>query len=102
MSSNWNNNGRYHGGFPAAVKKRAEQELPKVCAHCGATNCPLRLDHIRNTARGGNNTIDNAQWLCDTCHDHKTRAEAAEGQAIRTAKRTLPKRPHPLDRMMPG
>lgn len=98
----WNRDGRRHTDFPTAVRRQAQRELPAQCAECRATNCPLRLDHIRNTARGGSNTLDNAQWLCDTCHDRKTRAEAAEGQAIRTAKRTLPKRPHPLDRMMPG
>lgn len=81
MSSNWNNNGRYHGGFPAAVKKRAEQELPKVCAHCGATHSPLWLDHTIPAAEGGPDTINNAQWLCTPCHDTKTKAEAARGRA---------------------
>lgn len=32
--SNWNRHGRYHGGFPASVRRQAERELPDHCAHC--------------------------------------------------------------------
>lgn len=98
----WNRDGRRHTDFPAAVRRQAQRQLPAQCAECRATNVPLELDHIIAGARGGSNTISNAQWLCVPCNTAKARIEAAEGSAIRNAKRTLPKRPHPLDRMMPG
>lgn len=80
MPSNWNNNGRYHGGFPPSVRRQAERELPKRCAHCGATNVRLWLDHIVNSAAGGPDIIDNAQWLCTPCHDTKTKKEQRAGR----------------------
>lgn len=96
----WNRGGRQHQHFPEAVRRQAKRDLPQQCAACGATD-DLQLDHIHAGAHGGSQTIDNAQWLCRTCNTAKARREAAAGQAIRTAKRTLPKRPHPLDRLMP-
>lgn len=93
--SNWNDNGRYHGGFPPAVRRQAERELPKVCAGCGAAHCRLWLDHIRNRASGGGETIDNAQWLCTPCHDAKSAAEARAGTAARAARGRHPVEAHP-------
>lgn len=93
--SNWNTNGRYHGGFPEAVKKQAEQDLPKRCAECGATDGPLWLDHIVPAAEGGPDTIDNAQWLCTRDHDAKTKAEAARGRARRASRGRYPIERHP-------
>jgi len=90
--SNWNNGGRYHGGFSASVHRQAERELEPNCADCGATDCRLWLDHIVNAAAGGPDTIDNAQWLCTQCHDRKTRAESTHG---RWGRRTRPPRTHP-------
>ena len=95
MASNWNNNGRYHGGFPASVRRQAERELPKHCAQCGATNVRLWLDHIVNAAAGGPDTIDNAQWLCTPCHDTKTRHEKQAAQAARAGRGRHPTETHP-------
>lgn len=91
----WNRGGRYHGGFPAPIRKAAERALPKRCNHCGATNCRLWLDHIIPRAEGGPNDLSNAQWLCTHCHDAKTRAEAARGRQRRTARGKPTPEPHP-------
>jgi hypothetical protein len=93
--SNWNNNGRQHGGFPATVHRQAERELPKQCAHCGAINVKLWLDHVINKAAGGPDTIDNAQWLCTPDHDAKTKAESAQGLRARAARNRHPAESHP-------
>ena len=93
--SNWNRDGRYHGGFPAAVQRQAKRKLPKCCAHCGATDVRLWLDHIVNAASGGPDTIDNAQWLCTDCHDTKTAAERASGQHRRANRGRHPAQAHP-------
>lgn len=90
--SNWNNNGRYHGGFPRAVHRQAERELDYRCAHCTRDDTRLWLDHIINKAAGGSDSLDNAQWLCGPCHDTKTKAEAAHA---RWGRRTRTPRQHP-------
>ena len=61
--SNWNRNGRYHGGFPTTIRRQAEHALPKHCNHCHRTDTRLWLDHITPAAEGGTNTIDNAAEL---------------------------------------
>ena len=94
MTTGWNRNGRRHQDFPAAVRRQAERDLPRQCAACTATD-DLQLDHIRASAHGGSQTIDNAQWLCRVCNGAKARREAAEGQAIRNAKRTRQPERHP-------
>lgn len=93
--SNWNRGGRYHGGFPTPVRRQAETELPKHCAHCHRHDCQLWLDHIIPAAEGGPDTIDNAQWLCTDCHDRKTKAESARGRARRRARGQHPTEAHP-------
>ncbi|MGZ9829876.1 HNH endonuclease [Tsukamurella ocularis] len=93
--SRWNDGGRYHGGFPASVRREARRALPMRCARCGAENVPLELDHIVNAAAGGPNDLSNAQWLCTGCHAAKTKTEAAEGLRAQRARLRLPDEPHP-------
>lgn len=59
------------------LKAQARKELEYRCAvpGCNATT-KLELDHIKNVARGGTHTIDNAQWLCIPHHREKTRKES--------------------------
>lgn len=92
--TNWNNGGRYTGGFPAKVKRQAQRALPRVCNGCDRSDVALTLDHIVPLAEGGTHTLSNAQWLCHPCHDRKTAAERARGQARRSAKR--PAETHPM------
>lgn len=97
--SNWNHAGRYHGGFPTSVHREAQRTLPKVCAHCGTEHGPFKLDHIINKASNPHapwiDTIQNAQWLCDPCHDTKTKTEAAVGRRARQARGRHPTERHP-------
>lgn len=93
--SNWNRHGRYHGGFPASVRRQAERELPDHCAHCHQSDTQLWLDHITPAAEGGSDDIDNAQWLCTPCHNRKTRSESARGQQRRSDRGRRPTEHHP-------
>lgn len=92
--SNWNRGGRHHGGFPAHIRRQATRDLPAECAHCGSGG-RLWLDHITPAAEGGTHDITNAQWLCTTCHDRKTRHEAARGQQRRAQRGRMPTEAHP-------
>ncbi len=97
--TNWNRDGRYHGGFPPTVHRQARRTLPMRCAQCGTDTVPLKLDHIVNKASNPHapwiDTIQNAQWLCDPCHDAKTKTEAAAGRRARHARRHRPTPRHP-------
>jgi hypothetical protein len=44
-----------------------EQELPKVCVFCGATD-DLSTDHLIPTNRGGDDSADNLVLTCRTCN----------------------------------
>lgn len=51
------------------AKQRADW-LSDTCARCGSTT-NLCLDHIIAVCRGGKNTRDNAQTLCQPCNNWK-------------------------------
>lgn len=87
--------GRTYKGFPRNVYREAQHTIPKRCAHCGATDVDLELDHIINHAAGGTDTIDNAQWLCGPCHTTKTNRERAAARAARTARGRYDPGTHP-------
>lgn len=93
--SNWNRHGRYHGGFPAHMRRQAAQDLPARCNHCGTDRDRLWLDHIIPAAENGPDTIDNAQWLCTHCHNRKTRSEATRGRQRRAQRGRRPTERHP-------
>lgn len=66
---------------PRAVRKRrlfnftAKQRVEWMtsnCKTCGTTE-NLCLDHILAVSRGGKNTLDNAQTLCQPCNNWKAR-----------------------------
>lgn len=44
--------------------------LGKKCVGCGST-IKLELHHIKPLIKGGENTIENLQVLCKSCHDRK-------------------------------
>jgi hypothetical protein len=68
---------------------------PDHCAQCGTTDTPLIQDHIINLAAHGEDTVDNMQWLCPTCHTTKSEAERRQGITRRSGKRKP--RAHPAD-----
>lgn len=41
------------------------------CLRCNRTDVELTQDHIKPLSRGGSNTIDNIQPLCETCNKSK-------------------------------
>ena len=59
------------------LRTKAKRQLDYRCQHCGAEE-HLELDHIVNVSRGGQDTLENLQWLCKRCHNVKTQLEAAE------------------------
>lgn len=94
-------NGSSRTSTPAwkALRKEARDAIPYECAWCmrdGKTNAePLVLDHIVPVAEGGQDELDNAQWICPGCHARKTSEETARGIARRKARRHLPVERHP-------
>ena len=85
---------------PHALQQACFRRDNWVCQGCGYVGRQrrgdLHADHIHNRARGGTDTLENLQTLCDDrCHRAKTQAEAREGK-----RRHLRKpRPHPADRL---
>lgn len=55
-------------------------------------------DHVVPVARGGPDTMANGQGLCGPCHDVKTRAEIAEGRALKSRRRRPDPHPGLVDR----
>ena len=60
--------------FPDSIKDAARSESGNKCVFCGkeTTRTPgpnqSNIDHAQAKARGGNNTIENAQNTCRTCN----------------------------------
>ena len=49
-----------------------------LCAHClanGLTRAATELDHVVALVNGGDNSEDNYQGLCKSCHADKTRTD---------------------------
>lgn len=71
--------------FTKAQKRTILQRDP-LCRAC-CNNPSTIADHIRPTAEGGTNTVDNGQGLCGGCHDRKTEQERLRGLARRPTRR---------------
>lgn len=87
------------------LREIAKVRLGYWCARCGAEGYQVRLelDHVTPVAEGGEDTLDNAQWLCATCHKPKTQAEAKRGRARKPPQRRSAKRKprmHPSDALL--
>lgn len=76
------------------VKAQAKKYLPRRCAVCGATE-GLELNHIIPTAEGGQDVLDNVEWLCEPHHAIETEQQKLRGIKRRAARRRLPVKPHP-------
>lgn len=98
MSGAWQ--GSHSSGFPPKMRQRILRRDP-VCRclgcpdHQGAscTNPSTEADHVVPVARGGDHSMLNGAGLCSGCHGHKTKADAAEGRALKSRKRPEPRHP---------
>lgn len=63
------------------IRKQALRVLPLTCAACGSqldrkaprhTPTSAELDHIVPHSRGGQDVIENVQWLCFPCNRSKS------------------------------
>jgi len=77
------------------VAAQARERDGHACTQCGAP--AHQVDHVTPVHRGGTDTLDNAQTICDAHHDAKTQAEAAAARPTR--RRTT--EPHPGLRATP-
>lgn len=51
--------------------------LCQACLKFGRVTEATHVDHIAPKARGGTDTLDNLQALCEECHKAKTAAESS-------------------------
>lgn len=60
------------------------------CALCGATknDRPLQVDHIIPRSRGGRNTLDNLQVLCDECNRAKSNRDDTDFREVAASEDT--------------
>lgn len=61
-------------------RKKIFKEEHKKCNSC-KVKCQFKdieIDHVLALSNGGDNSRDNLQVLCKTCHDHKSNREAGE------------------------
>lgn len=63
----------------AAVLSR-DNGLCQVCKSKGIYTPATEVDHIKNKADGGDDSIDNLQAICKDCHKIKTHSESVRGR----------------------
>lgn len=56
-----------------------------LCNCCKVWQEYLELDHVIPRFEGGENTIENLQWLCRDCHKSKTKLESGRANRGRVA-----------------
>jgi 5-methylcytosine-specific restriction endonuclease McrA len=79
----WKDRGSAHSrGYGHAWRKRRAAVLVRdlglcqPCLRAGRTTVAVAVDHVLNKARGGTDSTDNLQSICDACHAEKTMEEA--------------------------
>jgi len=64
---------RGYGGSWRKLRAMVLNEQP-ICQHC-RREAATEVDHIVPLSRGGENTMENLQGLCKSCHSRKTARE---------------------------
>lgn len=59
------------GGTVTAKEWRSVLEKYRKCLCCGRTDVSLEMDHVIPLSKGGLNTVDNVQPLCEICNNRK-------------------------------
>src|SRR3990167_9758704 len=59
------------GSFTAAEWIDLCDQFGGRCLACGATDRTLTVDHVVPVSKGGSNSIENLQPLCQSCNAHK-------------------------------
>jgi len=59
------------GSFTGKELQELYTKYNNTCLSCGCTTCKLTADHVIPLSKGGNNTIDNIQPLCERCNNIK-------------------------------
>lgn len=61
------------GVLSADIRERLWVEQEGLCNHCGVdlSSVVVHLDHIYPVSKGGTNTDDNVQLLCQSCNARK-------------------------------
>lgn len=54
------------------IKKFRNANRNTICSHCGTTKGDFHVDHIVPLSKGGLDTIENLQYLCETCNLEKS------------------------------
>lgn len=54
------------------IALRRDKHLCQVCLRHGVITPATQVDHIKNKASGGDDSLDNLQSICDSCHMEKT------------------------------
>lgn len=62
---------------------RRDGYLCQPCERVGRATVATEVDHIINKASGGDDSDDNLQAICSTCHSEKTARESAAALGAR-------------------
>jgi hypothetical protein len=65
----------YNSIIKGRSKKKVEmfkkEYTDQICKHCGKDNEEMEVDHIISLEKGGEDSIDNMQYLCYPCNRKK-------------------------------
>ena len=77
----------------ATIRARILERDNHTCYECGAH--ATHVDHIHNSAAGGDDRDANLAAMCVDCHQTKSSAEGGRAAQARKPKRQRPPEPHP-------
>ncbi|TYK45167.1 HNH endonuclease [Actinomadura decatromicini] len=75
------------------IRRRILTRDNHTCYKCG--NHATHVDHVANSAAGGDDSDANLAAICFDCHQTKSSAEGGRAAQARKPKRTRPAEAHP-------